>query len=172
MHESEKWKWRRSVVSDSYRPHGLQPTRLLHPWNFPGKSTGVGCHCLLRCEVLRGVKFIETKSKRVVAWGWGQGEMEINCLAGIEFQFYKMKRAMKMDGGNGPTTLWMHLIPTNCILKMIKMVNFKFIEPYLKKFLKDFSSICWRRQWHSTLVLLPGKSYGRRSLVGCSPWGR
>ena len=28
--------------------HGLQPTRLLHPWDFPGKSTGVGCHCLLR----------------------------------------------------------------------------------------------------------------------------
>ena len=30
------------------RPHGLQPTRLLQPWDFPGKSTGVGCHCLLR----------------------------------------------------------------------------------------------------------------------------
>ena len=44
----EKWKWSRSVVSDSSRPHGLQPTRLLHPWDFPGKSTGVGCHCLLR----------------------------------------------------------------------------------------------------------------------------
>ena len=29
--------------------------------------------------------------------------MEINCLAGIEFQFYKLKRAMNMDGGNGPT---------------------------------------------------------------------
>ena len=28
------------------------------------------------------------------------------------------------------------------------------------------------RQWHPTLVLLPGKSHGRRSLVGCSPWGR
>ena len=27
--------------------HGLQPTRLLCPWDFPGKSTGVGCHCLL-----------------------------------------------------------------------------------------------------------------------------
>ena len=47
MHEGEKWKWSRSVVSDSSRPHGLQPTRLLHPWDFPGKSTGVGCHCLL-----------------------------------------------------------------------------------------------------------------------------
>ena len=29
-----------------------------------------------------------------------------------------------------------------------------------------------RRQWHSTPVLLPGKSQGRRSLEGCSPWGR
>ena len=41
MHESEKWKWSRSVVSDSSRPHGLQPTRLLRPWDFPGKRTGV-----------------------------------------------------------------------------------------------------------------------------------
>ena len=47
MHESEKWKWSCSVMSDSLRPHGLQPTRLLCPWDFPGKSTGVGCHCLL-----------------------------------------------------------------------------------------------------------------------------
>ena len=38
MHESEKWKWSHSVVSDSQRPHGLQPTRLLlHPLDFPGK---------------------------------------------------------------------------------------------------------------------------------------
>ena len=29
-----------------------------------------------------------------------------------------------------------------------------------------------RRQWHSTPVLLPGKSHGRKSLIGCSPWGR
>ena len=47
LHEREKWKWSRSVVSDSSRPHGLQPTRLLRPWDFPGKSTGVGCHWLL-----------------------------------------------------------------------------------------------------------------------------
>ena len=44
-----KWKvkWSRLVVPDSSRPHGLQPTRLLCPWDFPGKSPGVGCHCLL-----------------------------------------------------------------------------------------------------------------------------
>ena len=56
MHESEKWKWCHSVVSDSWRPHGLQPTRLLHPWAFPGRSTGVGCHCLLRIFALQIAK--------------------------------------------------------------------------------------------------------------------
>ena len=48
MHESEKWKWSHSVFSDSYRPRGLQPTRPLCPWDPPGKSTGVGCYCLLQ----------------------------------------------------------------------------------------------------------------------------
>ena len=48
MHESEKWKGSRSFVSDSSRPHGLEPTRLLCPWDFPGKSTGVGRHHLLQ----------------------------------------------------------------------------------------------------------------------------
>ena len=42
-----KWKWSRSVVSDSLRPRGLKPTRLLCPWDFPGKNTGVGCRFLL-----------------------------------------------------------------------------------------------------------------------------
>ena len=54
MHESEKWKWSCSVMSDSSWPHGLQPTRLLHPWDFPGKSTEVGWHCLLKLVVLVG----------------------------------------------------------------------------------------------------------------------
>ena len=48
MHESEKWKWSCSVVSDSSQPHGLQPIRLHRPWDSPGKNTGVGCHFLLQ----------------------------------------------------------------------------------------------------------------------------
>ena len=47
--EEEKKKERsRLVVSNSLWPHGLGPTRLLHPWNFLGKSTRVGCHFLLQ----------------------------------------------------------------------------------------------------------------------------
>ena len=56
MHENVKWKWSRSVVSNSSRLHGLQPTRLLHPWDFPGKSTGVGCYCLLRILTIASLK--------------------------------------------------------------------------------------------------------------------
>ena len=48
-----KWKWSRSHVSDSSRPHGLQPTRLLRPWEFPAKNTGVGYHFLLQCRKVR-----------------------------------------------------------------------------------------------------------------------
>ena len=61
-----------SVLSDSVRPHGLQPTRLLRPWDFPGKSTGVGCHCLLPSFTLEdryfevNIKEIKLKSRQVV----------------------------------------------------------------------------------------------------------
>ena len=36
----------------------------------------------------------------------------------------------------------------------------------------SYKALKQRRQWQPTPVLLPGKSHGRRSLVGCSPWGR
>ena len=36
-------------MSDSVRPHRQHPTRLPHPWDSPGKNTGVGCHFLLQC---------------------------------------------------------------------------------------------------------------------------
>ena len=67
MHESEKWKGSRSVVPDSWRPHGLQPTRLLRPWDLPGKSTGVRCHRYWR------YKKLHRESNR--SW-----ELSKNCL--------------------------------------------------------------------------------------------
>ena len=36
-------------MSNSVQPHRWQPTRLPHPWDSPGKNTGVGCHFLLQC---------------------------------------------------------------------------------------------------------------------------
>ena len=41
------------VMSDSLQPHGLYPTRLLCPWDFPGKNTEVGCHFLVQVHPFR-----------------------------------------------------------------------------------------------------------------------
>ena len=46
-------------MSDSLRPHGLQPAKLLCPWDFPGNNTGVDCHFLLQC--------MEVKSESEIA---------------------------------------------------------------------------------------------------------
>ena len=47
-------------MSNSLRPHGLWPTWLLHPWDFPGKNTGVGCHFKCFPKLL------------IPAWRWSQ----------------------------------------------------------------------------------------------------
>ena len=49
-----------SVVSDSVQPHRQQPTRLPHPWDSPGKNTGVGCHflCFVKCSYMFSNKWI------------------------------------------------------------------------------------------------------------------
>ena len=59
---SNAWKWKVKVKSLSrvrlLATHGLQPNRLLRPWDFPSKSTGVGCHRLLR-KMLWAMVFLE-----------------------------------------------------------------------------------------------------------------
>ena len=51
----------RSVVSDSLWPHGLQPTKLLCPWNFPSKNTEVGCHF-----PLQRILYLVTKKNEII----------------------------------------------------------------------------------------------------------
>ena len=63
-------------MSDSYRPHGLQPTRLLRPWDLPGKSAGVGAiafsrkysQCLLK--IFATVSCGEETCARGRKWGF------------------------------------------------------------------------------------------------------
>ena len=111
MHQSEKWKWSCSVMSDSPQPHGLQPTRLLRPWDFPGKSTGVGAIAFSRSQILRLLKDLlqsPTKMRVVVLWPqmlivwqgvhifncpktsifiveWGVGQLVFKCLPSLNF---------------------------------------------------------------------------------------
>ena len=53
-----------SVVSNSVRPHGRQPTRLPRPWDSPGRNPGAGCHCLLQCTHACSVASVVSDSLR------------------------------------------------------------------------------------------------------------
>ena len=55
---------------------------------------------------------------------------------------------------------------------MTQLTNIQAQKPQLQSLLWDSKGGYWRRQWQPIPVLLPGKSHGQRSLVGCSPWGR
>ena len=56
-------------MSDSVRPHRRPPTRLLCPWDSPGKNTGVGCHFLLQCmKVKMKVKLFSHVQLLAIPW--------------------------------------------------------------------------------------------------------
>ena len=59
-----------SVMSDSFRPHGLQPAKLLCPWDSPGKNSGVGCHFLLW-----GIFLTQGLSPRLLCFHWQAGSI-------------------------------------------------------------------------------------------------
>ena len=100
-------------MSDSVRPHKRQPTRLPHPWDSPGKNTGVDCHFLLQC--------MKVKSEREVAQSCLILSNSVDCS-----------------------------LPGSSVHGIFQA---RLLE--------------WVLEW----LLLPGKSHGWRSLVGCSPWG-
>ena len=71
------WDWlvlSCSVVSDSLWSYGLLPTKLLCPWDFPGKNTGVGCHFLLQGIVLTQGSNLRPLHCRWILYCWALGE--------------------------------------------------------------------------------------------------
>ena len=80
-------------------------------------------------------------------------------IANQELQFWCFLQKVKIEVSYNPET------PPLDIPKRIesRVSNIHIWVWYIWK---------WRRQWQPTPVLLPGKSHGRRSVVGCSPWGR
>ena len=136
-------KWRRSVVSDPQRPHGLQPSRLLRPWDFPGKSTGVGCCCLLVCIFSwlkykpqplffwsicqgprTGVPNLRDQTHDNLRWSWRNNRNKVHrkCNALQSSQNYPLHPG-----------LWKNFLPWNCSLvpKRLGMVALKHLSKSL-----------------------------------------
>ena len=120
-------------MSNSSLPHGLQPTRLLRPWDFPGKRTGVGCHCLL-CSELMEVGNL-TQSSRSSA----QIQLAPNLSVSDLPQALAVPRACGCQGtlieplGWGPTCLLppqappLHSRRASCILQLLSFLFLFFL---------------------------------------------
>ena len=68
-------------MSDSLQPHRQQPTRLLCPWDSPGKNTGLGCHFLLQYMLITtlNVNRLNAPTKRHRQAGWVQNQDPYAC---------------------------------------------------------------------------------------------
>ena len=114
-------------MSDSVRPHGRQPTRLGHPWDCPGKSTGVGCHCLLRRQTLTDIKG-EINSNTIIVGDFNT-PVQYSCLEN------------PMDGG----AWWATVYGVTMSQTWLSDFTFTFHFHTLEKEMETHSSVlAWR----------------------------
>ena len=96
------------------QPHRRQPTRLLCPWDSPGKNTGVGCHFLLQC--------MKAKSKSEVAQSCPTHSDPMDCslpgssIHGIFRQEYWSRVPLPSDGQLGCSSLFLLEIVLQCFI--------------------------------------------------------
>ena len=99
-----KWKFSHSVMSNSLWPHRLQTTRLLHPQDFTGKSTGMGCHFLLqRIFLTQGMKLGLSHCRQTLYHlnhQGSQGDLKHNKLKKIIMKMQRNTTQMKEQTRN------------------------------------------------------------------------
>ena len=174
MHESEKWKWSRSVVSDSSRPHGPQPTRLPRPWDFPGESTAVGA-IVYRISKSSGestsacTNLLLFLGKCAKTEMWIENERTLHC----KYSNLNIWRKRLLS----ETLVW-----NNSVEITFSPQQYLYMPPKFKKTLTckcDSSVAFWcnmgssmekAKATHSSV--LAWRIPGMGSLVGCRPWGR
>ena len=99
-------------MSDPVQPHRGQPTRLPHPWDSPGKNTGVGCHFLLQC--------MKVKSESEVAQWYPARNDPMNCsLPGSSIHGIFQARVLEWDA----IAFSMGLLPASNVEKPGTQVN-------------------------------------------------
>ena len=130
-----------SVMSDSLWPHGLQHARLSCPSPIPGA-------CSNSCSL---------------SW-W--------CHPAISSSVMTFSSYLQSFPASGSFPVSQFSLTES---RSIVSSHWQRVDQYTSNcwdmYLLVIIHVDWRRQWHPTPVLLPGKSHGWRNLVGCSPWG-
>ena len=175
-------------MSNSVRPHGLQPTRLRHPWDSPGKNTGVGCHFLLQCMKVKSQSEVAHRV-RLLATPWAAAHQAPPSMGFSRQEYWRglplpspEKRPTNgyfgkagdlgsiRELGRSPGEeigYPLQCSGTSLVAQLVKnclQCGRPGFDPWVGK-------MAWKRERLPTPVLLPSKSHGQRSLVGCSPWG-
>ena len=163
-------------MSDSVRPHRQQPTRLLCPWDSPGKNSGVGLpfpspmhkserevaqSCPTLCDPMGcsppGSSVHGSFQTRVLEGGASAFSFLLRGLINISHTliylmvFYTYLANPQVHSGK----------ESACHCRRHERCGF---NPCVEK-------IPWRRKWQPSPVFLPGESHGQRTLVGYGPWG-
>ena len=169
-------------MSDSWRPHGLQPTRLLHPWEFPGKSTGVGFQGLLwRNKQTETSRILETLQHNWLNSRSSMAGEDNGAIPTFDERWIHNHRLC--DSGLDPnsnqpwTIFWRKLGEFAYGLGFIEyqnkfsLKNFKGENGILVMWgiIYIFLKMC-RMAYMYEFEKTPGDSGGQRSLACCSPW--
>ena len=172
----------------------MDTTRLLCPWNSPGKNTGMGCHSLLQasfqprnwtwvsCSAGRFFTVWATREAPVllmpsakkkgtsVSFLWSLGNFwgEVGKATGSRCPYATvLEKAM---APHSSTLAWK--IPWMEEPGGLQSMGLRRVGHNWATSLSLFTFLHWRRKWQPTAVFLPGESQGRRSLVGCRLCGR
>ena len=121
-------------MSNSVRPHRWQPTRLPHPWDSPGKNTGVGCHFLLQCmnvksesEVTQSCPTLSDHMDYSLTGSSINGIFQARVLEWGAIAFSKIQVRSQLIYSSGEVearSLW---LPCICLFSGLKTLPFSFI---------------------------------------------
>ena len=179
-------------MSDSVQPHRWQPTRLPHPWDSPGKNTGVGCHFLLQCrkvksesEVTQSCPTLSDPMDCSLSGSSVHGIFQARVLEWVAIAFSDNTKPTANSGSfhvfSLPLVLYFSFLyvvgsfPSNHLTEIPALKSSDVKESACSA--RDQSSIPgWggspgRVRWQPTSVFLSGESHGQRSLAGYKPCG-
>ena len=131
-----------SVVSDSVRPQRRQPTRLPHPWDSPGKNTGVGCHFLLQCMKVKSesevtescLTLCDPRDCRLLRpWDFPGKSTGVGCHSLLHTISQSLLKLMSIES----------VVPSNCLIFCRPLLLLPSIYPSIRVFSNE-SALCIR----------------------------
>ena len=142
VHESEKWKWSCSVMSNSQQPHELQPTRLLRPWDF-FQARVLECVAIAFSDCLLSVQF-----RRSVVWPHESQHARPPCPSPIPGVY----------SNPCPSSRWCH--PPNHLILCRPLLLLPPIPPSIRVFSNE-SALCmrWPKYWSFSFSISPSNDH-------------